>query len=181
MPDDPTNPPKGDPPKPDPPKPPATGDLGDAGKKALADERTARKAAEKEASDLKTRLAALEDKDKTETERAAARAESAEKRAEAAEAKALRLEVASSKGLTAAQARRLVGDTKEALEDDADELLATFAPKTPDPEGDPPKPKPGGDPPKERPKEKLRGGADPEVEPEETDPAKLAAMIPRRY
>lgn len=41
-----------------------------------------------------------------------------------------RLEVAAEKGLTPAQAKRLVGDTKEELEADADEILEVFgAPK----------------------------------------------------
>ena len=38
----------------------------------------------------------------------------------------LRLEVAMDKGLTAAQAKRLVGNTKEELETDADELIQSF-------------------------------------------------------
>lgn len=107
---------------------PATGDLGDAGKKALDAERRERRAAEKRAADLEARLKDLEDRDKSETAKAAERAEAAEKAAAAAEARALRLEIAAEKGLTPAQAKRLVGDTREELEADASELLDTFKP-----------------------------------------------------
>ncbi|WP_051549266.1 hypothetical protein [Nocardioides sp. URHA0032] len=106
----------------------ATADLGDAGKKALDAERREKRAAEKRAADLEARLKEFEDRDKTESTRAIERAEAAEKAAAAAEARALRLEVASEKGLTPAQAKRLVGETREELEADASELLETFKP-----------------------------------------------------
>lgn len=107
---------------------PATGDLGDAGKKALDAERREKRAAEKRAAELEARLKEFEDRDKTESTRAIERAEAAEKAAAAAEARALRLEIASEKGLTPAQAKRLVGESREELEADADELLETFKP-----------------------------------------------------
>ena len=107
---------------------PATGELGDAGKKALDAERREKRAAEKRAADLEARLKEFEDRDKTESTRAIERAEAAEKAAAAAEARALRLEVAAENGLTAAQAKRLVGETREDLEADAKELLETFKP-----------------------------------------------------
>lgn len=109
---------------------PATGELGDAGKKALDAERREKRAAEKRAADLEARLKEFEDRDKTESTRAIERAEAAEKAAAAAEARALRLEIASEKGLTPAQAKRLVGESREELEADADELLETFKPPT---------------------------------------------------
>ena len=135
-------------PKPDPaeqatePKPEP---LGDAGKKALDEERKARKAAEAELAKYRKAEQDKADADKTEAERRAA----AEARAEAAELKALRLEVATEKGLTAKQAARLVGATREELEADADELIASFpaaaptktAPK-PDPSQGPKNPAP---------------------------------------
>ena len=111
---------------------PATGDLGDAGKKALDAERRDKRAAEKRAADLEARLKEFEDRDKTESTRAIERAEAAEKAAAAAEARALRLEIASENGLTAAQAKRLVGETREDLEADAKELLETFKPASTD-------------------------------------------------
>lgn len=100
--------------------------LGDAGKKALAAERDARKAAEKELAKYRKAEADKADADKTEAEKRAA----AEQRAVDAEMRATRLEVAHDKGLTPAQAKRLVGTTKEELEADADEILRDF-PTTP--------------------------------------------------
>src|SRR5688500_5147883 len=46
-----------------------------------------------------------------------------EKQARESESRALRSEVGIAKGLTANQAKRLVGETREELESDADELL----------------------------------------------------------
>lgn len=111
---------------------PATGELGDAGKKALDAERRDKRAAEKRATDLEARLKEFEDRDKTESTRAIERAEAAEKALAAAESRALRLEIASEKGLTPAQAKRLVGETREELEADASELLETFKPASAD-------------------------------------------------
>lgn len=53
----------------------------------------------------------------------------AAERATKAEGELLRLRVAMRKGLTETQAKRLIGNTEEELEDDADDLLATFKPK----------------------------------------------------
>jgi hypothetical protein len=111
--------PAGDPPadsKPD------ADQLGDAGKKALAAEREQRKAAEKELAKYRKAEADKADADKTEAEKRAA----AEQRAVDAELRATRLEVAHEKGLTPAQAKRLVGTTREELEADADEVLRDF-------------------------------------------------------
>lgn len=74
----------------------------------------------------------LTDQAKTEQQRATEALTAAEKRAADAEATALRFQVAAEKGLTTAQAKRLVGDTREALEADADELLETFKPANDD-------------------------------------------------
>lgn len=111
------------------------------------------------------RLQEMEDANKTEAQKAADTTAAAVKRAEEAEQRALRFEVAGEKGLTPAQAKRLVGATKEELEADADELLESFKP--------PEKPKPGA-----KPKEKLRGGTEPDTDPEE-DPKKIADRITR--
>jgi hypothetical protein len=134
--------------------------------------KAALKKANEEAATFRHKLKELEDRDKSDSEKLAERAAAAEKRAAEAEANALRLEVAAEKGLTKSQVKRLVGATREELEADADELLADFAPRSTDHESPPP---PGG-----RPKERLRGGSDPTEEPEETDPRKLADLIPRR-
>ena len=82
--------------------------------------------ANKEAETLRLKLQEFEDRDKTEAQKLADRAEAAERRLAEVEAQSLRLEVAADKGLTPAQARRLLGSTREELEADADELLASF-------------------------------------------------------
>ncbi|MET9953515.1 hypothetical protein ABZ135_18460 [Streptomyces sp. NPDC006339] len=149
------------------PAPPAPGseggDLGDAGKKAITEERAARRAAEQARKELEARLKELEplaakaqqleDAKKSEAEKLTEKLTAAEKRALAAEEKALRLEVATAKGLTPAQAKRLVGSTKDELEADADELLASFG-------GTPPADS-SGKKPGRRPVEQLRPGGAP--------------------
>lgn len=121
----------------EPPAPPAPppagneggGDLGDAGKKALAEERRARREAEarlKELEPIAAKAKQLEDATKSEAEKLTEKLSAAETRAQAAEDRAMRLEVAAKKGLTQAQAKRLVGATPAELEADADELLASF-------------------------------------------------------
>lgn len=77
----------------------------------------------------------------------------AERRVTDAETRALRLEVAAEKGLTPNQAKRLVGSTREELEADAADLLATFKPNGQEPT-------PNG-----RPKERMRPGAVPSADP----------------
>lgn len=69
------------------------------------------------------KLAEIEEANKTEIEKAQARAEAAEKRLQETELARLRSEIALTKGLTPSQAKRLVGTTADELEADADELL----------------------------------------------------------
>jgi hypothetical protein len=71
-------------------------------------------------------------------EKLTARAEQAERERTETAAKATRLEVAFDKGLTPAQAKRLVGTTREELEADAEEILRDFPALKPDgrPRGD---------------------------------------------
>lgn len=76
-------------------------ELGDAGKKALAAERTAKKAAEKKAAELEARLKAIEDKDKSEAERLAERASVAEQAAQEQAAQLARYKVAAATGVPA--------------------------------------------------------------------------------
>lgn len=92
----------------------------------------------REVEPLAKRAQELEEASKTEAERLNDRLTAAEQRAQEAELRALRLEVASAKGLTPTQAKRLVGATKEELEADADDLLASFT----DDNGTPRRPKP---------------------------------------
>jgi len=77
------------------------------------------------------RLEEIENASKTEQQRATEALTAAEKRAAEAEASALRLEIAAEKGLTPAQAKRLVGSSREELEADAEDLLANFKPPEP--------------------------------------------------
>lgn len=131
----------------------------------------------KEAEAKAAKLDELEEAQKTEAQKAAERLTAAEKQAREASSSALKLEVALDKapdGMAPAQirklAKRLSGEDREALEADADELFAEFAP-APDDEDDGIA---------RRPRERLRRGATPGGEPEETDPRKLAARLPRR-
>ncbi|MEV4767791.1 hypothetical protein [Micromonospora humida] len=98
--------------------------------------------ANKEAETLRLKLKEYEDRDKSEAEKTAERLTAAEQRAEQAELRALRLEVAAEKGLTPAQAKRLVGASREELEADADDILATFPTSPAQPERKTPKPDP---------------------------------------
>jgi hypothetical protein len=77
--------------------------------------------------DIKTKAAEFDkaqEASKTELQKAADRAARAEKERDDLKVASLRASVALDKGLTASQAKRLVGATKEELEADADELLA---------------------------------------------------------
>lgn len=130
-PDTAADPPTDPPTEPDKPK---DEPLGDAGKAALERERAARKTAEKELAKYRKAEQDKADADRSEAEKRAA----AEERATAAELRATRLEVAHDKGLTPAQAKRLVGTTREELEADADEILRDF----PAAAKSPPAPKP---------------------------------------
>src|SRR5690606_14377820 len=76
--------------------------------------------------ELETKLREYEDANKSEAEKVTERLTAAEKAANESGLTALRFEVALEKGLTKAQAKRLVGSTKEELEADAEELLETF-------------------------------------------------------
>jgi hypothetical protein len=140
--------------------------------KLIQDTRADRDRLKTEAVDLRTKVKEHDDASKTEQELAAERAATAETTAANATREAARLRVALSKGLTETQAKRLVGETQEELEADADELLASFVQENDDDTGQ--------DPPR-RPRERMRPGAAPGSQPEETDPAKLAALVPRRY
>jgi len=96
-------------------------------RRALASERSLRKQAEQLARQREAaerQLAELQEAEKTELQRLAERAERAERDLEQTRAAALRMEVASAKGLPAALAARLAGSTREEVEADAESLLA---------------------------------------------------------
>lgn len=142
-----------------------------AAKDDLQAVRTKLTATEGERDAARKAIADKENEGKSESDKVAARLADMEKQIADRDAKLLRSEVAAAKGLTPAQAKRLAGSTKEELESDADEILEAF-------------PAPGGDgerkaPPSQQPRPSLRGGGDPTSDPVETDPAKLAASVPR--
>ena len=127
----------------------------------------------REKQELAGRLQQFEDANKSELEKAQEAATSATQRASAAEAAALQIEVALDKapeGMPIAQvrklAKRLTGTNREELEADAEELFADFVPAEDDQASS-----------SSRPRERLRPGAAPGGEPEETNPAKLAEMV----
>lgn len=120
-------------------------------------------------ADAAKRLKDLEDSDKSEVEKLRESATAAERRASEAEAKALRAEVAHEKGLSPAQAKRLIGSTREELESDADELLSAFTKPSDD----------KSDTKSRRPKEKLRPGASNESD-DDFDPKKIADAVSAR-
>ena len=146
---------------------------------------------EKAASDLRPladKAKELEDASKTDLERASAEAQQHMSRADKAEGELMRLRVALRKGLTETQAKRLVGTSEDELEADADDLMASFRPPEPakqdskDDDDDEPEPTRPADQ-RRRPQERLRPGAvpDADMQPEETDPRKLAALVPRPF
>ena len=119
--------------------------LGDAGKKALAEERKAKAAEKRRADEAERRLAELERERMTDAEKVAAERDDWRKKYEeqtaalaARELDLLRRDVAAETGLPAALARRLDGTTREELEADADALKALLpdpdAPRTPKPD-----------------------------------------------
>lgn len=137
----------------------------------------------RENADAAARLKQIEDAAKSDTQRLTDDLTTHRTRADTAEAGLLKLQVAldhAPDGMSTKRIRalagRLQGATVEELEADAAELFADFIPAagpSTDPKPDPVK-VPG------RPREQYRGGGgDPTEEPEETDPAKLAAMVPR--
>jgi hypothetical protein len=150
--------------------------LGDAGKRALDRMKAEKKAQARELAEIKAELQKYRDKDKTETERLTESAQTATVRAEQAETSFKALQAAlehAPEGATLEHvrkcAKRIRGSSDEELEADAAELYELMDIRKAE------RPKPGS-----KPRERLRpGGTDPEEPVEETDPRKLAALIPR--
>ncbi len=121
---------------------PATEDLGDAGKKALAEERKARREVEKQLkelggsnAELQKRLKEFEDRDKTEIDKAqeAVKAVAAERDTFKSEAEQLKLErarhkICASKGLDPDLWDRVIGATEDEITADVERLVEKFAP-----------------------------------------------------
>lgn len=115
----------------------------------------------KELEPLAAKLAELDEKQKTDEQRLVERAEKAEGQLPTLQAENLRLRVAIAKNLPADLVDRLRGDTQDELTADADKLLELVG------DGKPPTPKP----------DRTQGAKGEAAE--ETDPAKLAAMVSR--
>lgn len=156
--------------------------LRDPGKRALDSMKRERNAARKELAEARKRLKDIDDKGKTDTERLTEAHKEAAARAEKAESSFMALSIAMDRApahATLAQvkavAKRIRGESEEDLEADADELFEMVVPA----------PKQQDDTPKKRvpsnPRTRLRGGADPEDEPEESNPRKLAEAIRRKH
>lgn len=126
----------------------------------------------KKNADAAKKLEAIEAASKSDLEKANEAQTAAERRTTDLERQLARTNVALSKGLTASQAKRLVGDTQEELEADADELLSTFKPA----DGDDGR---GGTGIPRRPAERMAPGAKPDTEPEPKE-EDLAAAIQRK-
>lgn len=93
--------------------PPADPDLGDAGKRALAAERTARRASDKAATDAQTALKVYQDRDLSEIERAQNEAVESKAAATKAIGDALRWRTAAHHGISDADAELFLTGTDE--------------------------------------------------------------------
>jgi hypothetical protein len=137
----------------------------------------------KHATEL-SQLKAAGDATKSDMDKVMAKLDAAEKRSQEAERRALHGEVVAATGLSFAKVARLQGETVEELITDA-ETVFDWKPKADDgaPAGEEGKtPAPASTPVATRPpKERLTGAPGVMTEPEEKDPRKLAAQIPRMY
>jgi len=122
-------------------------------------------------ADAAKRLSELEDANKTESQKLTEQMTAAEKRAAEAEAKATRYEVAAELGIQTKHLKYLSGSTRDEIEAAAKAIREDFPETYADPDTGTGTPS--------RPKERLRSGAVPDEEPDETDPRKLAAAVPR--
>lgn len=136
-----------------------------------------------------TKVQEYEDATKSESQRQQEAAETLKSRAEKAESAHRRFEVAFANApehATPAQiravAKRLAGESDDDLETDAAELFDLVSPPPQDTTSPPATEPEEPQTPRvaSRPTERMpRGGGNPDEPPEETDPRKLAAMIPR--
>ena len=121
--------------------------LGEAGKKALAAERDARKAAEKALREAQEQIDAFKAEQMSDLEKAQAEAQKWQEEAQAATARSLRYQIATAHGISAEDAETfLTGTDEETLTRQAERLQALATPSgtpAPDPtqgaRGDKPK------------------------------------------
>lgn len=98
--------------------------LGEPGKAALESERKARKEAEKAAKDFEAKLKAIEDKDKSELEKAQARIAELEKEHGTERAQRLRLQTATEHAIPAEYLDLLTATDEESLQAQAEKIAA---------------------------------------------------------
>jgi len=91
-----------------------------------AEVKAALKKANKEAETLRLKLKEFEDRDKTDAQKLQEERDALKAERDNLQMAQLRREVADEKGLTPAQAKRLVGTTRDELESDADDIITTF-------------------------------------------------------
>lgn len=154
-------------------------ELGEPGRRALQAMKEQRKAAraerdrvKQELADLRQKLNKYESANKSELQRLIEERDTLKAELGKVSSTAKRRDIAEElapEHATAKQIRMvsqyLRGSTDEELESSAEELFAHFAPE-------PPKARTP-----QRPKERMRGGGEPDEEPEEQDPRKLAELI----
>lgn len=157
-------------------------------KRALRRERKARRDAERRAkanAAKAEKLDELEDEQRGDVEKLERKLAELERERDAAQGELMRLEVAVEKGLTPRQAKRLSGATRDELEDDADELLEDFGGKGAKPDDDDDQGDDQGDADdssdrddtsRRRPREQLKPGGKPDVEPA-ADTDKIAERV----
>lgn len=131
--------------------------LGDGGKRALQEERKARRDAEKNLTALQARLQEFEDRDKTELQKAIERAEAAEKGALSMRVANTRLMAAATHNIPPDLIELLGNGTDEEIDDRAKLLAEKLAAAAPPPEPAPERRAPAST----RPVESLTAGAQP--------------------
>jgi hypothetical protein len=149
----------------------------DSGQHAAFDRvRLSRDKARTERDQLRDELKQLREKGLTEQERKDQERDTYKSRAERAELEVKQWRVARERApehatikQISAVAKRLVGADDDAMGEDADELYELLAPA----------PASNGSRVPGKPKERLKGGGEPDDDPGEMDPAKLAARVPR--
>lgn len=160
----------GDPPNE--PQPQQDEPLGEGGKKALQSEREARKAKERELTELQAQLKEYTDREKTELQRAQEAAQEATRQAQEQVTTAWREALCTAHEISDEDAETfLTGTDAETLKRQAQrlvELRSSAAPAAPPTTT-------------HRPTDRLHTGGDPTSPPEEMDPAKLAAQVPRGW
>jgi hypothetical protein len=100
-------------------------DVGEAGKRAIAEQRRATRAAEQRAAELESRLKTIEDRDKSELDKARERSASAEARVAELEHETRARTAAAAAGI-AEQWHRLRGSSDDELKADAEQLADAF-------------------------------------------------------